>query len=234
MANIQATLNSLQPYLIGIRYLEGTPLIDVIFKDGWILLEDPLIKKMKGNDDLNYYMIFTEEQNLGLDDLIKYVESTIKLNQEREKKHELLKEKVNELKDLFKKNSLTKLKKLKFIFNEDIEDEVLLPDLNDFDTEEIEDSSNTIVEEPNTTISPLEQQLTQELTEEEKEILEEEARAERNRKLIQNRKQTPSKIELPPKPKKEMLVNVTDNGYSGECECDENEACEKCIDRKGF
>lgn len=234
MANIQETLNSLQPYLIGIRYLEGTPLIDVIFKDGWILLEDPLIKKMKGNDDLNYYMIFTEEQNLGLDDLIKYVESTIKLNQEREKKHELLKEKVNELKDLFKKNSLTKLKKLKFIFNEDIEDEVLLPDLNDFDTEEIEDSSNTIVEEPNTTISPLEQQLTQELTEEEKEILEEEARAERNRKLIQNRKQTPSKIELPPKPKKEMLVNVTDNGYSGECECDENEACEKCIDRKGF
>ena len=164
MANIQETLNSLQPYLIGIRYLEGTPLIDVIFKDGWILLEDPLIKKMKGNDDLNYYMIFTEEQNLGLDDLIKYVESTIKLNQEREKKHELLKEKVNELKDLFKKNSLTKLKKLKFIFNEDIEDEVLLPDLNDFDTEEIEDSSNTIVEEPNTTISPLEQQLTQELT----------------------------------------------------------------------
>ncbi len=234
MANIQETLNSLQPYLIGIRYLEGTPLIDVIFKDGWILLEDPLIKKMKGNDDLNYYMIFTEEQNLGLDDLIKYVESTIKLNQEREKKHELLKEKVNELKDLFKKNSLTKLKKLKFIFNEDIEDEVLLPDLNDFDTEEIEESSNTIVEEPNTTISPLEQQLTQELTEEEKEILEEEARAERNRKLIQNRKQTPSKIELPPKPKKEMLVNVTDNGYSGECECDENEACEKCIDRKGF
>jgi len=29
MSNIQKTLDSLQPYVIGIRYLEGTVLVDV-------------------------------------------------------------------------------------------------------------------------------------------------------------------------------------------------------------
>jgi hypothetical protein len=33
MSNIQKTLDSLQPYVIGIRYLEGTPLVDVVFKE---------------------------------------------------------------------------------------------------------------------------------------------------------------------------------------------------------
>jgi hypothetical protein len=30
--NIQKTLDSLQPYVIGIRYLDGIPLVDVVLK----------------------------------------------------------------------------------------------------------------------------------------------------------------------------------------------------------
>ena len=63
---------------------------------------------------MNYFMIFSETNGIGLDELLGYVERTIKLNQEREKKHELLKAKVNELKEIFKKNSLSKLTRLKF------------------------------------------------------------------------------------------------------------------------
>ena len=37
MSNIQKTLDSLQPYVIGIRYLEGTALVDVVFKDEQVL-----------------------------------------------------------------------------------------------------------------------------------------------------------------------------------------------------
>ena len=95
MSNIQKTLDSLQPYVIGIRYLEGTALVDVVFKEGWTVIDDPTIKKIKGDEGLNYYMIFSESPNVGIDELLNYVSRVIKLNFEREKKHELLRVKVN-------------------------------------------------------------------------------------------------------------------------------------------
>ena len=80
MSNIQKTLDSLQPYVIGIRYLEGTPLVDVVFKEGWAVQEDPKIKMMKGNEEMNYYMLFSEVKGIGLDELLGFVDKTIKLN----------------------------------------------------------------------------------------------------------------------------------------------------------
>ena len=77
--NIQKTLDALQPYVIGIRYLEGTPLVDVIFKEGWTVPEDAKIKIVKGNDEMNYYMLFSEITGIGLDELLIFVEKTIKL-----------------------------------------------------------------------------------------------------------------------------------------------------------
>jgi len=65
--NIQKTLDSLQPYVIGIRYLEGTPLVDAVFKEGWNVPDDPKIKKIKGNDDMNYFMLLSEIPGVGLD-----------------------------------------------------------------------------------------------------------------------------------------------------------------------
>ncbi len=76
------------------------------------------------------------------------------------------------------------------------------------------------------------------MTEEEKEILEEEARAERNRKILAGKKpKTPvnnisNKVELPPKRKLEMAM--TERDYESDCECGPNEACEKCIDKKDY
>jgi len=94
MSNIQKTLDSLQPYVIGIRYLEGTPLVDAVFKEGWTVPDDNKVKKVRGNEEMNYYMLFSEVAGVGLDDLLDYVKKTIDLNIEREKKHDLLKEKV--------------------------------------------------------------------------------------------------------------------------------------------
>ena len=133
--NIQKTLDSLQPYVIGIRYLEGTPLVDVVFKEGWNVPEDAKIKKIKGNDDMNYFMLLSEIPGVGLDELLAFVDKTIKLNIEREKKHDLLKVKFNELKEVFKKTSLDKLKNLKFTFTE----EDLVPTLTEFDMDDFEE-----------------------------------------------------------------------------------------------
>ena len=61
------------------------------------------VKKIKGNDDMNYFMLFSEVEGIGLDELLNYVKKTIDVNIEREKKHDLLRIKVNELKEVFKK-----------------------------------------------------------------------------------------------------------------------------------
>lgn len=262
MSNIQKTLDSLQPYVIGIRYLEGIPVVDVVFKEGWTVLDDPKIEKAKGNDELNYYMLYSEKAGVGLDDLLAYVERVIKANQEREKKHELLRNKVNELKELFKKYPLSKLTNLKFTFKE----EELVPNLNDFDVdideavtpiappiapsvapsneqhyEEEESVTHTpsqVINQPTTYLDDKGNPI--ELSEEELEILEEERRAERNRlALASKNKEKPKpvnnmakKVELPPKRKPEMVV--ADRDIETDCDCGPNEACDKCIDSKGY
>lgn len=222
MSNIQKTLDSLQPYVIGIRYVEGTPVVDTVFKEGWTLHDDPRIEKAKGSEEMNYYMLFSKLEGIGLDELLSYVDKTIKLNVEREKKHDLLRDKVNELKEVFKKNSLEKLKRLKFTFGE----EDLVPKLNDFDVSLDETHEEEIIETSTLNIKPEnietkkvndsvnEKQPTPsyldengnpiELSEEELEMIEEEERAKRNIEMLKAKKQNKSsnissKIELPPR-----------------------------------
>jgi hypothetical protein len=222
MSSIQKALDSLQPYVIGIRYLEGLPLIDTVFKEGWTVPEDPAITKVKGDEGMNYYMIYSEKKGIGIDELLSFVDKTIKLNLEREKKHELLRVKVEELKKLFKENSLTKLSRLKFSFSE----EDIVPSLGEFDLnidedvepQDIQPSEN--YQEPiiytsemidNMGVEEMSETMTTpqyldengkpiQFTEEELEMMEEEARAERNRKMFKNKKNgMASKIELPPR-----------------------------------
>lgn len=255
--NIQKTLDSLQPYVIGIRYLEGTPLVDVVFKEGWNVPEDTKIKKIKGNDDMNYFMLLSEIPGVGLDELLGFVEKTIKLNIEREKKHDLLKVKFNELKEIFKKTSLDKLKNLKFTFaEEDLVPTLTEFDIDDFDEEEIipqplppeklvpeEYSIYDEYEEVAESIpTPIEHTAYLdengnpiELSEDDMELLAEEARAEQNKKYLERKnkktdtRKIANKVELPPK-RKPVLETTID--YNSDCECGPDEACDKCVDSK--
>ena len=248
MSNIQKKLESLQPYIHSIRFLQGLPVIDMILTEGWTTIEDPNITRVKGEEGLNYHMLFSDKPSIGLDELLLHVEKIVKANLDREKKHELLKSKVNELKEIFKKNSLTKLQRLTFSFGE----EDLMPSLSDIDDIDLQEKPIATkqvpipVEEPEVEDireeKPIvyldENQQPIELTEEELEILEEERRAEINRKAIANKKQTTpinnatKKIELPPKRKIEMAVSNRD--YETDCDCGPNDACEKCIDSKDY
>jgi hypothetical protein len=74
-------------------------------------------------------MFFSDGEEVDIDDLLDYVQEVINLNIEREKKYELLKVKVDELKRIFKENTLTKLQRLKFTFNEPD----IIPSLMDMD-----------------------------------------------------------------------------------------------------
>lgn len=246
MANIQETLNTLQPYVIGIRYVEKMVVVDVVFKEEWNIPEDPNIKKIKGDKEVNYYMLYSETEGVGLDELLGYVSKVISLNLEREEKHKLLIVKINQLKELFKKNNLNKLMRLKFI----MEEEHMLPMLTDIDDdvseEEIEESSAITITEiietmdqkelpkqPAVYLDENKQPIP--LTEEDLEIIEEEKRAELNRKILAEKKQQTgvakiaSKVELP---KRKIQEAITDQNQT--CACGEEQACPKCIDRKGY
>ena len=251
MTKIQETLNSLQPYLIGIRYLEGTVLVDVVLKSGWSIIEAVGIKAVKGDESLNYYMFFSESPQIGLDELLANVRKIINLNLEREKKQELLNNKIIELKKLFKQTDLKQLGKLKFTFGEDEISHNLYDEDETFEKEPIEYIPPIIEEETkypthtaineslqetyNTVTEPIvyldENKQPIELTEEEREILEEEARAERNIMITNSRKKKTPKImsnigqiELPPKTKTKQYG----------CNCGPDEACGICIDSKGY
>lgn len=242
MSSIEKTLNSLQPYVIGIRYLEGKPLVDVVFKEGWSVPEIKNIQRVKGDEGMNYYMLFSEVDNIGLDDLLEYVSGVIKINLEREKKHDLLKTKVKELQVIFKNNNLTKLMNLKFSFK----DENLVPDLSDMDVDVEEEEINDVIDGPidGPTEGPVETKESEgpieyldgegkplPLTEEELELIEEEKKA---KAFLQSKHNKPNsnvkkikntKIELPPKPKKVPQL-------AGGCDCNETEACSLCIEDK--
>jgi hypothetical protein len=237
MKNLQQTLDALQPYVIGIRYVEKMTVVDTIFKTGWTLLDSKTIKKVKGEDDtLNYYMIFSDVANVGLDEILDYVSNVIKINLEREKKHELLRVKVNELKDFFKKHSLNELTKLKFMLAQD----QLMPDLNEFDVDVDEDiMSDSLEKEASVEVletkTDVKYHTNEELSEEEKEYLEEEARAANFQKMKEAQKangviKTKQKVELPPR--KKIGEAIMSNTLTPDCDCGPLEACDKCIEFK--
>ena len=240
MSKLQITLESLQPYVISIRYIKGTPVVDVILNDGWTILNDTQIKNVKNEDDnsLNYYMVFSEIATVTLDDLLGYVDRVIKVNIEREKKLDLLKNKVSELKDIFKTNSLNKLQKLRFSF---CEDETFTTNLSDVDLSVPTTLTNQpIINEVSQTNLFDETEVITEISEEDREFMEEEARGERNRRIAEEKKRLAStntksqKIELPPRTKPKMgLVSSYDN-YDESCNCAEDEFCGKCAERKSL
>jgi len=129
MSKIQERLDSLQPYIVGIRYIQGMQIVDAVFKEGWTVPTSDIIKQEFVDESQNYYMFFTEKEGITIDNLLEYVEGIININIEREKKYDLLKKKVEELKRLFKDNPLTKLERLKFSFSE----RDIIPSLGDMD-----------------------------------------------------------------------------------------------------
>lgn len=146
--SIQERLDSLQPHIVGIRYIQGMQIVDAVFKEGWTVPSSDVIKKELVDESQNYYMFFTEKEGVTIDDLLDYVEGIIDINIEREKKYELLKQKVEELKKLFKDNPLSKLERLKFAFNEPS----VMPSLGDMDNFGLEEemAEEEVIEEATT------------------------------------------------------------------------------------
>jgi hypothetical protein len=214
MSQIQKRLNDLQPYVAGIRFIQGVPVVDVVFKEGWNIPDSKTVFKEVSEKDPNYYLFYTEKEGVGFDELLDYVEGIININIEREVKQELLKVKVKELQIVFRENPLEKLKTLKFVLGK----ENLVPDLMSEDF-----SVDLGITQP-VKSEPLQSNDTNKI--------------EQDRAPIKNRPKKPglNEIELPPKNGKvELEVHELPSEMTeGDCNCGENEACPKCMDRKGL
>lgn len=208
MSKIQERLNALRPYVIGIRYLQGVQLVDAVLKEGWMVPESKLIQVERVDGEDNYYMFFSDRDDVDIDDLLDYVQEIIDINVEREKKFELLKVKVDELKKIFKETSLLKLQRLKFTFS----DPDVLPTLMDMDNfDELDD------EEPQPKLE-VETKVNKKPT---------------KKSQIKETTQTNIKhndIELPPKGEKIELEEFNEPNVV--CKCGPSEVCPVCESEK--
>ena len=218
MSKIQEKLNALRPYVVGIRYLQGIQLVDAVFKEGWAIPKSELIHQEKVDGEENYYMFFSENEEIDIDDLLDYVKEIIDLNIERERKYELLSEKVAELQKIFKSNSLSKLQKLKFTFSEPD----IMPSLMDMDKIDI--------------IKP-EELIEETVEKEEPKKVEEKPKAETKSNKNDNNsksKTTHNDIELPPKPGEKIKLEEFEEPTNIICKCGPDEICPICEDQKDF
>lgn len=240
MSTIQEKINTLHPYLSGIRYLDGLQLVDATFKEGWIIPESKIIKKEKIQD--NYFMFYSEDKTVTVDDLLEYIGSIIELNIERENKYELLKTKIKELQELFKEHPLTKLETLTFSFNNNTTNNDI-PDFGLFDANIDKEINKETSNESNIVVENEYYDEDEDEYEREARLHEEAAiRAQQEKLFNKANGNTKSKtkqinnIELPPKGKsvEVEVYDLPEDMKSGDCNCGPEEACPKCMDSKDF
>lgn len=221
MSRLQETLNTLNPFVTGIRQMDGVTLVDIQLNNGWKLTDSTFIKMVDG-DKPNHYILYSENRMSGLDDMLSYLAGVIKANREREEKITLLKEKINELKTYFVNYTLVELQTLKFVLGkEGVKNEVL-----DLDELEIPLIQTPVVPQQQLVENRLETpQIQPELSQEDLEYLEEEKRAKNYLKLKQAGKLNVETLNT-------IGVIEEANDYIKTCKCAEGEACGLCIDNQ--
>lgn len=118
MSTIQERLDKLKPYIKGMRFVNSSTVVDALLKENWSIPASETIMVKKGKSEENYYMFYSEESDSTFDYILDYVEKVINFNIENEKKIELIKVNIEELKKHFETKSLDVLKTLKFQFDE--------------------------------------------------------------------------------------------------------------------
>lgn len=235
--SIQEKLSSLRPYVIGIRYINDMPVIDADLKENWSVLKNDQIKKVQ--DDQNptrFIFLPADDADVEIDDILGYVERVINYNRENERKHELLQEKVQELKEVFKNHSLEELQNLKFEISEDVgksddllgSDNLVDPNLEEDDPEATSESKK---EDNENSKKPKKEESNSKKNGKSNSGKKNESKKE-SKKEHTTSKVPNNKVDLPTQEEVEQSNGADD----GECNCDHSkgEYCDKCMEEAGF
>lgn len=106
-------------YLLQIRKIENYLMFDMVFPMSWkvpkrFVIEDKFLNQGQHEDDKILLSFVADFQQKELDLTVNNIIGIINYNLEREEKDRLLQTKIDELKNIFDKQSLDNLKELKF------------------------------------------------------------------------------------------------------------------------
>lgn len=120
--SLQERMEAMRPYFRGIEMYNEAIMVKVVFPENWKCYpsDDGRIKVTPSEDpsnpNLTYY--YADSKDTSYDDIFDLIEGTMKANQEIVLKLELLRTKVEELKELFSSMPYDKLQSLEFTFKE--------------------------------------------------------------------------------------------------------------------
>ena len=117
---LQDEIMKLGDYFRGIEYFNDALIVKVNFPPRWQVYPsiDGNIKPAKSDNTTGEYYYYGDMNKVSLDDIFALINETIEANKDAESKIHLLNEKVNELKELFKRETFERLSNLKFVIEE--------------------------------------------------------------------------------------------------------------------
>ena len=80
---VQEKLNSLRPYVTGIRFVKNLPVVDLILQDNWDIFESDNVTYKISNTNTNYFMVFPKNPDDSIDVVLHHVEQVIEVNVEK-------------------------------------------------------------------------------------------------------------------------------------------------------
>ena len=119
---LQDKIQEIQPYFRGIEVKETLFILRVVYPNRWSAYnrDDEIIKVAKSdvNATENEWFYYASVNDIDLTEMFDLVKETVKTNEDMHHKIELMRTKMEELKELFQSEPLDKLQTLYFAFNE--------------------------------------------------------------------------------------------------------------------
>lgn len=117
MITLQDRMNNMRPYFRGLDMYNEAIMVKVAFPNKWKAYpsDDGRINVTPSENDPNMTYYYADSNNTTYEDIFDLIEQTIKANQDILLKLQLLRDKGEELKELFSKLSYEELKTLKFV-----------------------------------------------------------------------------------------------------------------------
>ena len=115
--NLQDRMDALAPYFRGIERYNDAIIVRVYYPSNWKAYEssDGNVKVTPSDDDPNETYYYADSNIASYDDIFDLIEETVKANEEVSLRLQLLKEKGEELKELFSRLPYEELKTLEFV-----------------------------------------------------------------------------------------------------------------------
>ena len=117
MKTLQERMNGMKPYFRGIEMYNEAIMVKVAYPNKWKAYpsEDGRIKITPSDSDPNLTYYYADSKDTTYEEMFDLVEQTIKANQDIVLKLKLLRDKVEELKELFQNTPYDDLLNLQFV-----------------------------------------------------------------------------------------------------------------------